>query len=666
MPLHHVEGFQFGEVSPKLYGRVTAPQYPAACKTLENMFALPAGPAQKRPGTIFGFKGPDYVAAAQSQTGTTAARLIPWIVSPTLGYVLALGVSSSCVYQVSGTAPVDCTGSQPAWTAAQLLEVDYVQIGNVMYLVHQSYAPVKITRTIVGLVTDTFAYAATTWTAKDFSAADNYPGACAFLQNRLIFGRTTTDPNAIWGSEVGDYDDFTTGVTTGLEAWVQYPLPQAMDTVLWLIGYSFLCYGAHTAPAIIQTGEGTGQLSTKISDAWFPLRQGNIGCAAIKAALVEAGVCFVQSGYKRLRMFSAEDATKTWTTVDLMGLADHIAGDGIYQSNGALAFQKAPEAILWAVRQDGYLLSFVSSKTMQASGWSTHYLNGTVESVITIPTETEDQVWISVNRDGIRHIERLAPHWFGTMVDAHFVDAGVIVGPLTDGGVVTSITNEAEPIVTTVDHHGFIDDDLVRFADVEDLTFVNGRVFKVSDKTDHTFKLKHIGGASYYDLSAEAAPGAGGTVVEVTNAVTGLDHLEGLDVTITVDGIPAAVETVTGGEVAVTGVYGNTLRAGLTYTAKCSPMDVWEQPNKLKRIKKVLARFYRSAGCAVGPDATHTVDFRFSEDTITMDEPPDLVSEFISMNFPGPVSYTPGMMFISHDPVPLTILAAIAEWEPVG
>jgi hypothetical protein len=680
MPLHGIEGFQFGEVSPKLYGRVGAPQYASACKTLENMFALPAGPAQKRPGTIFGFKGPDYVAAAQSQTGTTPCRLIPWYVSPTLGYVLAIGVSSSCVFQVSGTTPVNCSGSQPSWAAADLLKIDYVQIADVMYLVCAGFAPVKITRTVVSLGADTFDYAALTWTAGagfiDFATpAANYPATCEVIQNRLVLGNTTGAPSTIWASVVGSPTNFTGGTTTGAEAWTSNVLPSNKDTVLWVKGNGTLCCGGATAPVVLAFPDTSSILSSKafLDVGIAPLLQGSIGSAAIKALVIESGICFVQSGYKKIRAFAAGANSRTWDTVDLTAMADHITVDGVYASNGALAFQRVPESILWAVLSDGSLISLVSSKTMGASGWSKHELTGDVKSICVVPTADEDQVWVTVERDSVYHVERFASHEFTDMVDAHFVDSGVVVGPLTVGGVVTSI-NEDEPIVTTVDHHGFADDELVRFADVEDLTFVNGRVFKVSDKTDHTFKLKHIGGTSYYDLSpdaldpeaASALPGAGGTVIEVTNAVAGLGHLEGLDVTVTIDGIPASVKTVASGAVSVTGVYGNTLRAGLVYTAKCAPMDVWEQPNKLKRIKKVLARFYRSAGCSVGPDATNTIDFRFSDDTITMDEPPDLVSEFIALNFPGSASYTPGMVFISSDPVPLTILAAVVEWEPVG
>ena len=47
-----VRSFAYGEVSKAFAGRIDADFYRQSCQVMENMFALPTGRAEKRPGTI--------------------------------------------------------------------------------------------------------------------------------------------------------------------------------------------------------------------------------------------------------------------------------------------------------------------------------------------------------------------------------------------------------------------------------------------------------------------------------------------------------------------------------------------------------------------------------------------------------------------------------------
>jgi hypothetical protein len=309
------------------------------------------------------------------------------------------------------------------------------------------------------------------------------------------------------------------------------------------------------------------------------------------------------------------------------------------------------------------VISLTSSKTMQAGGWSIQEIaEGDVECVCVCPTTGEDRVWFSIMRgNGVRHIEYLAPWAFDEMVDANFVDSSVVTSALVADVVVETVSNEVESVATTTAHHGLLDDQFVRFENTTGIDSLNGRVFKVSDKTDHTFKLKYISGG-YYDLSGEATGATGGTVSRVVNTMSGLTHLNGFDVTVLVDGSPVGTETVAAGAVTV-GTYGKILRSGLPFTAICQPLDLPVTPNKEKRIVKLFTRFYLSSGCSAGPDETNTVDITFSTDEMVMDTPPTLVSQFLEVNFPGPRGFTPSLLFKSSYPIPLTILSCIVEYS---
>ena len=98
-----------------------------------------------------------------------------------------------------------------------------------------------------------------------------------------------------------------------------------------------------------------------------------------------------------------------------------------------MVWQQEPELVIWFVHSDGRLIGLTYDRANGAVGWHTHPLGGTnpiVESIASIPSGAEDQVYISVKRtiDGstVRHIEYLKPINFGDDVeDAFFVDSGL-------------------------------------------------------------------------------------------------------------------------------------------------------------------------------------------------------------------------------------------------
>ncbi len=82
-----------------------------------------------------------------------------------------------------------------------------------------------------------------------------------------------------------------------------------------------------------------------------------------------------------------------------------------------------------------------------------------------------------------------------------------------------------------------------------------------------------------------------------TNVITGLDHLEGLEVQVVVDGAVDPPKTVTGGQI-TTDRTGNSLYAGIGFTSriKTVPPDVPQSQIRSwsKRWNKVWALFYDS------------------------------------------------------------------------
>ena len=43
------------------------------------------------------------------------------------------------------------------------------------------------------------------------SGSNNYPSVVSFFEQRLVFGNTNNNPQTLWFSKNGDYDNFTVG-----------------------------------------------------------------------------------------------------------------------------------------------------------------------------------------------------------------------------------------------------------------------------------------------------------------------------------------------------------------------------------------------------------------------------------------------------------------------
>ncbi len=134
MPNTVITSFNNGEVSPYLDARADLAKYANSCRTLENMIPLVYGAVTSRPGTKW---------VANAKSNATAVRLIPFVYSATVAYMLEFGEHYIRAYY--GATLIDEIVT--TYDAADLPAIHYHQIGDTLWLVHPNYAPAKVTRT---------------------------------------------------------------------------------------------------------------------------------------------------------------------------------------------------------------------------------------------------------------------------------------------------------------------------------------------------------------------------------------------------------------------------------------------------------------------------------------------------------------------------------------
>ena len=134
-----INSFSSGELSPRLMGRTDSPKYATGCEVMENFMALPHGGAKRRGGTRF---------INEVKNSTHSTRLISFEYSVDQTYVLEFGDNYIRFYTNGGQ--VQANGSvyeiTTAYTHDQVGELQIAQNADVMWIVHPSHKPRKLTR----------------------------------------------------------------------------------------------------------------------------------------------------------------------------------------------------------------------------------------------------------------------------------------------------------------------------------------------------------------------------------------------------------------------------------------------------------------------------------------------------------------------------------------
>jgi hypothetical protein len=134
-----INSFNAGELSPLMEARSDIEKYRNGCVTLENFVITPYGGVLRRPGT-------EFLGAAKF--GNRRCRLIGFNFSTTTRFVIEMGhlylrFWSNGVQVLSGSNPLELASPYPEEV---LREVQFVQINDIMYLVHPDHAPRKLSR----------------------------------------------------------------------------------------------------------------------------------------------------------------------------------------------------------------------------------------------------------------------------------------------------------------------------------------------------------------------------------------------------------------------------------------------------------------------------------------------------------------------------------------
>lgn len=252
-------------------------------------------------------------------------------------------------------------------------------------------------------------------------SAGDYPTAVAHHEQRRWFGGSNNAPQGVWATRSGttsnltssipsqDADGMAFRVAAGQYNQILHLVPLG-DLIAFTAGAEFRLF-ADGAPAITPTS-----LSVK--------PQGFNGASKVQPITTGNSALYVQARGSRVREMSYSWEAQSYKSTDTSILAPHLFdGYTIRQ----MAYQHAPNQILWAVRDDGALLGMTYVPDQQVYAWHQHDTAGEFESCCVVTEDGEDVLYVVVRRlvagRGVRYIERMHPLRFTDAEHAIFVDS---------------------------------------------------------------------------------------------------------------------------------------------------------------------------------------------------------------------------------------------------
>lgn len=348
-------------------------------------------------------------------TGFTSATVVTVnIIQPFPASVL-----ESQTWVITGTPQTTCTPSakDPVGTIISLnLGIDGWRAGDVGKYVRINGGLCKITAftnaTIVSArietaLTSTVAAPALSWTLEGnmWGGPYGYPGCGTLFEQRHWLAGSPGFPQALWGSGIGEYLDFTIG-TLDDEAVSFILAGGESNPIRHLVSARGLVALTTANEYSIRGGQERAITPTNVSVK----DQSNYGCTFVPPARVGQEVYFVQKAERKIRALSPNQYDEgQYIAPDISVLAEHVTESGVVD----MAYQAEPDALLWVARKDGQLATLTSDRDQDVFAWSRQVTQGSFESVEVVPTDTGFNIFAVVARvkNGVttRYIELFDP-----------------------------------------------------------------------------------------------------------------------------------------------------------------------------------------------------------------------------------------------------------------
>lgn len=505
-----------------------------------------------------------------------------------------------------------------------------------------------------------------------FSSAN--PGCNCYFQQRAWYAGSNVNPIGFNASQPGAYNNFN----------VSDPI-QADDAISGSLVSLQVNAIKHMIPMagglVMLTAKGAWNISAgggaNATTAVTPINitaspQAYNGASDVIPIVSNYDILYVQAKGSIVRDLSYNIYAAIYTGTDISIRSNHLFfGHQIVQ----WAYAEEPFKIIWAVRDDGVLLSLTFMKEQEMYGWARHDTNGLFSSVASV-TETPvnpnmpgsvDAVYVIAKRfiggRWVQMIERMAERLFVYGAeDAWAVDCGVQSTLTTPAANLTASSNTGT-VTFTADAAVFTANS------VGQVIRMGGGIATVGTFTSPTIVVGTLSQNITNVLQDDdntPAPAASGSWSIATPSTTflGLDYLNGKTVSINADGAVITPQVVVNGAITLPQAASKvTAGLGFQWQFQTMPLDTGEPTvqGKRKKIGALNLKFKETRGVQAGRTFSTLVQMKDLTAPNQLGQPIPLITGDARVIM-DPLWDVPGQICLQgNDPVPATILGVIPE-----
>jgi hypothetical protein len=531
--------------------------------------------------------------------------------------------------------------------------------------------------------------AITAWQLGAFSDTTGHPSCVTFFEQRLVFAGTTNQPQTIFFSKSGDYEnmDANIGGTVADDDAIIYTIASnQVNAIRFMTATRTLIIGTAGGEFTV-SGGGTDSAVTPTNI--LIKKQSNHGSANVDAIAVGNATLFLQRAKRKIRELAYNFDVDGYIAPDMTILAEHISEGGLTQ----IAYQQEPNQIVYGVRGDGELVGLTYQREQQVTAWHRHIFGGRFGNATITVTDYANIA------DGTRIVLTKADGTTTTFTSATSSTTGKFHTTTSNNQTATNLKTlidadsdftatvssnvvtitETSPLST-----GFLTvtslDDSTRLTKTNEGKAVCESVAVIpTDDTEYQVYViikRTINGATrrfveilnVFDFDQtdntsfnflDSALSYSGSAV---STISGLDHLEGQTVSVLANGATHPDKTVSSGSITLDRS-STSVKVGLAYTSLLQTMRLnagsqnGTSQGKTKRIYDITVRMFETIGVEVGPDLSNMerIPFRSSADLMDEGIPPFTGDK--EVEFRGNYE-TDGFIFVRQtQPLPFTILS---------
>jgi hypothetical protein len=495
-----------------------------------------------------------------------------------------------------------------------------------------------------------------------------YPGCSCFFQQRQWFAGSNAYPTTFWATQPGLYQNFNISdpivASDAIVGTVVSLQLNAIKAMLPMPG-GLILLTTQGAWQLSGGGGGIASFSAVTPENVTANPQAYNGASDVPPVVVNYDIVYVQAKGAIVRDLSYNIYANIYTGADISVLSNHLFyGHQITQ----WAYAEEPFKIIWAVRDDGILLSLTYVKEQEIYGWAQHDTLGLYQSICSIREGQVDAIYTVVKRFigglWIQMIERFSDRMFTYGAeDAFCVDCGA-QSALTYPAADLTASSSAGTVTFNATANVFSG------GNVGQILRMDGGIATITQDASPTSLVgtwtqpPTITLPNDPDNTPVPATQGNWSITPQFTTFYGLDYLEGQTVSILADGGVVEPQVVANGQIALVNA-ASKVTVGLGFTAQLKTMylDVGEPTvqGKRKKINALTVRAVETRGLSAGRTFDTLVPIKqLNRATVLGQSVPLLTGdERIVMD---PLWDVPGQICLQlTDPLPATVLGVIPE-----